>query len=139
MRFIDASVFVHAYLKPKRALSADEIQIKEDAKKIVARVNQGERVLTSVVHLAEIANVLEDYLPREEALEIERALCFREEIEIESLASADCYQALSEAEEQGMGFTDSIASLVMKRKGLSEIYSFDHDFDHAEGIKRIRR
>ena len=137
MRCIDASVFVHAYLKPKRVLSVDEIRLKQDAKKIVSRLNQGEQVLTSVVHLAEIANVLEDYLPLSEALEIERALFLRQEIEIESVDRTMCLEALFLAEERGLGFTDAIACVLMKRKCLTEIYSFDHDFDRVPGIRRI--
>ena len=139
MRFIDTSVFVHAYLKPKRALSVEEIRLKQDAKLIVSRLNQGEQVLTSVLHLSEIANVMEDYLPRVEALEIEKALFLRQEIEIESLDRVVCSEALFLAEKQGLGFTDAVACVLMKRKGLTEIYSFDHDFDRVDGIKRIRK
>jgi uncharacterized protein len=139
MRFVDASVFAHAYLRPKRALTAEEIQIKEDARKIVGRLNQGESVCTSVVQLAEIANLLEDYLPREKALEIERAICFKDTIEIDLVNRMDCSQALSEAEERNIGLTDAIAFVLMERKGLTEIYSFDHDFDRVTGIKRIRK
>ena len=47
-RFMDASVFVHAYLKPKRPLKPQEVGVKEVAKRIVTRINGGERVLTSV-------------------------------------------------------------------------------------------
>ena len=139
MKFIDASVFVHAYLKPKRALTPLEIQIKQDAKKIVSRLNEGERALTSVVHIAEIANILEDYLPQEEAFEIEKALCFRDTIEIEPLERLDCSQALAEAEERHIGLTDAMAHVLMKRKGVTEIYSFDSDFDRISEIKRIRK
>ena len=139
MKYIDASVFVHAYLKPKRALSVDEVRLKQDAKKIVSRLNQGEQVLTSVVHLAEIANVLEDYLPQAEAFEIEKALFLRQEIVIESLDRSTCSEALFLTEELGLGFTDAIACVLMRRKGLTEIYSFDHDFDRVSGIRRIRK
>jgi len=139
MRFIDASVFVHAYLKPKRVLSVEEVHLKQDAKSIVSRLNQGEKVLTSAVHLAEIANVLEDYLPQAEAFEIEKALCLRQEIEIESVDRTTCAEALFVTEEGALGFTDAIAYVLMKRKGLGEIYSFDHDFDRVAGIKRIRK
>lgn len=97
MIFVDASVFVHAYLKPRRALTAEEIQIKSDAKKIVNRLNEGEKVLTSIVHFSEIANLLEGNLPRKEALEIERALCFRDTIEIASVEGRDCIEGLSVA------------------------------------------
>lgn len=49
MRFVDASVFVHAYLKPKRRLKPHEMKIIESAKKIVKRINDGEEVGITVV------------------------------------------------------------------------------------------
>lgn len=139
MIFVDASVFVHAYLKPRRALTAEEIQIKSDAKKIVSRLNEGEKVLTSIVHFSEIANLLEGNLPRKEALEIERALCFRDTIEIASVNRRDCVEGLSVAEESGIGLADAIAQVLMKRNGIDEIYSFDQDFDKVPSIKRLRK
>ena len=53
VKFIDASVFVHAYLKPKRTLKPHEAAMKEAAKQIVTRVNGGEGVVISVVNLGE--------------------------------------------------------------------------------------
>ena len=49
IRFVDASVFVHAYLKPRRELRPHEILIKKRARTIVSRINQGEPVLVSTV------------------------------------------------------------------------------------------
>ena len=74
MRFVDASVFVHAFLKPKRKLKDHEVKIKESAKKIVKRINNGEEVGITVVQIAEIANLLESYLPLKEALKVEEFL-----------------------------------------------------------------
>ncbi len=139
MKFVDASVFVHAYLKPKRTLTAGEIQIKEDARRIVKRVNEGEEVITSAVHLAEIANILEDYLPMDEALEIEKALCLRDTIKIENVKRSDCSDAIVEAEDKRIGLSDALAVVLMRRRRVSEIYSFDSDFDEITGIKRIRK
>jgi predicted nucleic acid-binding protein len=139
MRYVDASVFLHAFLKPKRILTSQEIQIKEDAKKIVRRINLGERVLISVIHVGEIANVLEDYLPLQEALEIERAVCFRDSVEIETVDTLVLTQALGEAERWNIGLTDALAYVLMKTKMVNEIYSFDRDFDRLNDIKRITR
>ena len=74
MRFVDASVFVHAFLKPKRELKPHEMKIKESAKKIVKRINEGEEVGVTVVQVSEIANLLESYLPLNEALKVEKFL-----------------------------------------------------------------
>lgn len=54
MRFIDANVFTYAILKPRRPLSDREREIKERAKRILRRVNEGEEVATTVVHLSEV-------------------------------------------------------------------------------------
>lgn len=137
-RFIDASVFVHAYLKPKRPLKPLEAQIKDAAKKIIIRINNGERVITSVVHFGEISNILEDHLPLTDALSIERALCLRENITVEGVLHEDYISALDEAERHRVGVNDALAYVVMKKHGLSEIYSFDKDFDKFEDAKRLR-
>jgi uncharacterized protein len=139
LRFVDASVFVHAYLKPKRNLTAGEIQIKEAARRIVSRLNDGEEALSSSVHIAEIASIMEDYLPLKEAQEIENALCLRDTIEVDAVSRSDCMEALAEAEQNQLGFTDALAVVLMKRRGVSEIYSFDRDFDHISEIMRIRK
>ena len=65
--FVDANVFVYEFLKPKRKLQPHEERIKLAAKKIIARINEGETTLTSVVHYSEVCNILEDYLPTVEA------------------------------------------------------------------------
>jgi len=60
MRFIDTTVFIYAVLKPRRELNEQEQQLKNAAKEIFKRVNEGEEVITTVVHVSEVANILED-------------------------------------------------------------------------------
>lgn len=138
VRFIDASVFVHAYLKPKRRLKPREVRIKEAAKRIVSKVSAGENVLTTVVHVGEISNILEDYLSLNEALNFERALCLRENVEIVEVARRDYIAALDEVESHRIGLTDALAYVAMKKNGLSELYSFDKDFDRIKDVKRFQ-
>jgi predicted nucleic acid-binding protein len=139
MRFVDASVFVHAYLKPRRRLSEAELGIKENAKAIVSRVNSGEKVLTTVVHLAEVANILEDYMPLQDALAVEDALLFKDSIIVEPVSREDYYAAIQEAKSGQVGLTDALAYTAMKERGLAEIYSFDRDFDRFGGVTRVSR
>ncbi len=124
---------------PKRRLSQTELGIKESAKAIVARVNSGEEVLTTVVHLAEVANILEDYMPPPDALAVEEALLFKESVEVAPVSREDYYAALQHARDRQVGLTDALAYTAMKGRGVAEIYSFDKDFDRLGGITRISR
>jgi len=138
LRFVDASVFVHAFLKPKRELKPHELEIKEAARDIVRRINEGERVGLTVVQLTEIANILEKYMPLEKALQVEKFLLYAPNVEVYGVNKRICVEALDVAEEKGVGLSDAIAYVAMLRHNIKEIYSFDKDFDKLEGIERIR-
>ena len=51
VRFVDANVFLYAYLKPKRKLKRHEAEIKKHAKNIVYKINKGEEVILSLIHI----------------------------------------------------------------------------------------
>ena len=136
MRFIDSNVFIHAYIKPSRRLREHEKRIKDDAKTIIARVNRGEEAVSTVVHLGEIANLLEDFMPLESALEVVRGLLLKGNIHIAEMSRQDYLSALPIAEESAVGLNDALAYIFMIREGLGEIYSFDKDFDKLEKVKR---
>ena len=137
MRLVDASVFVHAFLKPKRTLKRHEIRIKEKAKEIVRRINAGEEVGITVVQLAEVANILEAYLPLADALKVEEFLILAPNVKLFGITERDCIEALRVAQEAEVGLSDALAYVVMRRVGVEEIYSFDRDFDRLEGVKRV--
>ena len=136
MRFVDASVFVHAFLKPKRKLKPHEIKIKESAKEIVRRINDGEEVGITVVQIVEIANLLESYLPLSEALKVEEFLLLAKNVNVFDVTKRDCLKALKISRERSAGLSDAIAYVVMMKIGVNEIYSFDSDFDKLN-VKRI--
>lgn len=136
-RFVDASVFVHAYLRPKRDLQPHERRIKARARAIVTRINEGELVVTSVVHLAEIANVLEDWMRLDDARAIQTSLCVRENIDIIPVSRGDWLEALGLGLEAELGTSDALAVVLMRGQGILEVYSFDQDFDRSDGIRRI--
>lgn len=135
--FVDASVFVYAYLKPRRKLQPNEASAKDAAKAIVKRINEGEEVAMCVVHFSEVCNILEDYLALGEALAIERGLLMRDNIIIHKVTVEDYLNALSVAEDHQVGANDALAYVVMKETGLSKVYSFDRDFDIFKDISRI--
>lgn len=134
--FVDANVFIYAFLKPKRKLQPHEEKIKNAAKKIVTRINEGEETVISVVRFSEICNVLEDYLPIEEACTLEKGLLFLDNIVIKEVSEEDYLKALAIAEDQNIGANDALAYVLMKEAGISKIYSFDEDFEFKD-IHRI--
>ncbi len=62
MRFVDANVFGHAYMKPRRELAPGEAQLKESAKRIILSLEKGEEMASTTVHISEVLNILEDNL-----------------------------------------------------------------------------
>lgn len=137
MRFVDASVFVHAYMVPRRALKPHEVEIKDRAKAIVTRIDEGELVATSVVHLGEIFNLLESHLPLDRALLLERGILARENIEVLPVSREDYVAAAMKARAKEIGLNDLLAWVLMEKAGFSEVYSFDKDFDRMDGLTRI--
>ncbi len=137
MRLIDANVFMYAFLRPKREIKPHERELKEKAKRIVKRVNDGEEVAITVVQLSEIANILESYLSLEEAREVEEFLVTVPNVKVIEVTGSDCLRAIELSKKEKIGFSDAIACAVMKRLGISEIYSFDKDFDRIAGIFRV--
>lgn len=136
MRFVDASVFVHAFLKPKRELKPHEIEIKESSKRIVKRINEGEEIGITVVQIAEIANILESYLPLSEALKIEEFLLLARNVDVFDVTKRNCLEALKISKERKVGLSDAVAYVIMKNNDVDEIYSFDSDFDRLN-VKRV--
>lgn len=45
--------------------------------------------------------------------------------------------AVEEARTNRIGANDMVAFILMKKKGVTEVYSFDTDFDKLKGIRRI--
>lgn len=134
--FVDANVFVYAFLKTRRKLQPHEEKIKNEAKKIVTRINDGEETVTSVVHFSEICNILEDNLQIDEAHTLEKSLLFLDNMKITEVSDAFYLKALAVAEVQQIGANDALAYVLMKENEINNIYSFDKDFDQFKDITR---
>jgi hypothetical protein len=135
--YVDTNVFVYALLKPTRKLQPHEASAKEASKQIVGRINAGEKVACSVVHFSEICNILEYYMPSEGALELEKGLLLRENIQICDVTPDDYLSAVSIAEQCPVGLNDALAYVLMKRAEITRIYSFDKHFDCFKDVDRI--
>ncbi len=139
MRFVDASVFLYTYLRPRRIVPRDIADKKLAARAIVRRINEGENASTSLTHVSEVSNILEAALPIVEAQGVLRELIHAPSITMLEPKKADYVSAVEMAEDLEVGLNDALAYLVMKESGIQEIYSFDSHFDRFKDIRRIFR
>ncbi|ASJ02935.1 DNA-binding protein [Thermococcus profundus] len=137
MRFIDANVFIYAFLKPKKEPPENVRTIKEMAKEILKRVSEGEEVVTTVVHISEVANVIESRAGKKKAVEILMGILTAENIKVLDVSTSDYLKAALMAEEKNLGINDALAYVKMKEAGISEVYTFDRDFERLD-VKVVR-
>jgi len=138
MRFLDANVFIYAYYKPKRQLTPNEKQMKENAKKIITNVTQGkEEVMTTVVHVSEIANILKHGMQLDQLIETIRGLFMLDNVKIMGVTSEAYFAATELGDDLKLEANDALAVDFMRQNDVQEIYSFDEHFNEIEGIKRL--
>lgn len=138
MRFLDANVFIYAYYKPTRELTEKEKQMKEQAKDTITRINEGEEVITTVVHLSEVSNILKRALSMEDLYSLLIGLFSMDNVRIVDVTAEDDYLgAIEMMSELKMDPNDCLAVDVMRCEDRNEIYSFDRGFDGVVGIIRI--
>jgi uncharacterized protein len=138
LKFLDASVFLHAYLKPaKRAIPEDVEAIKRKARAIVKRIEDGEEAVTSLVHISEIANILEARADTETTCDIISGMLNLPNLKIIEPSKKLYESATEDSRSYGIGINDALAWILMKRESISEIYSFDGDYDRIDGLRRI--
>ena len=137
-RFLDANIFIYAYYKPKKPLNQKEKQMKEQAKKIITNISQAkEEVTTTVIRISEIVNILKHGLKVEELNKLILGLFMLDNIKIKSITREQYLAATELAEELELESNDALAVDTMKQDGITEIYTFDEDFDNVEGITRL--
>jgi len=136
-RFLDSSVFLHAYLRPKRRLRDAEKWVKQRASAIIGNVEKGEEVIISTIHLSEVLNITEARLGLEKAVQFLENILATENIRIEGVQWRDYEEALVIASRYKVSPNDAVACVVCRRMNISEIYSFDKHFDKVPFVKRI--
>ena len=137
MRFLDSSVFLHAYLKPRRKLRQREKIIKEMAKKILEKIEEGEEVATTVIHLAEILNIVESRLGLKYSISLLARILSLSNILIEGVDLDDYKNGLTISERYGISINDSIAYIKMEKLNINEVYTFDKHFKNLPEIKIV--
>ncbi|MCD6492061.1 MAG: type II toxin-antitoxin system VapC family toxin [Candidatus Njordarchaeia archaeon] len=137
IRFLDANVFIYAYYKPKRKLNEKEKKMKDKAKEIINRIMSGEKIITSVVHLSEVANILKHALSLADLNNIIFTLLSMQNIEVIDVTKDDYLRAVSIGQEFMLDPNDALAVTIMDSREINEIYSFDKNFDKIKWIKRV--
>ncbi len=137
MRFVDSNIFLHAYLKPKRALNRSEKIVKQRAVEILSKIRNGEQTVTSVCHLSEVLNILESGLGRPDSLGFLAWAMTADKFRVLEVSREDYESSLPVASDYSVSANDALAYVLMEREGLNEIYSFDHHFDQFKNIKRL--
>ena len=138
MRFLDANVFVYAYYRPQRELGKEEREMKESAKGILSRINEGEeRGITTVVHLSEMANILKRGMTANDLSGLIVGLIMADNVEVEGVTRDLYFSAAELGRELELDPNDALAVEAMTRSQIKEIYTFDTDFDRVKTIARI--
>jgi len=138
MRFLDANIFVYAYYKPKRALSQKEQYMKNEAKKIIERVNEAkEEVVTTVIHLAEASNILKHGVSLETLNNMMLGLFMLDNVKILGVNRETYFAATELAGELKLDPNNALIIEVMRLNNIREVYSFDEDLEEIEEITRL--
>jgi predicted nucleic acid-binding protein len=137
MIFLDANVFIYAYYKPKRELTEKQKEMKDKAKEIIKRINEGEEVITTVVHLSEVSNILKRALSMDELYSLLIGLYSLDTVRIVDVTEEDYLGAIELMSELKMDPNDCLAVEMMRRENINEIYSFDKGFDEVRGIRKV--
>lgn len=135
MRFLDANIFIYAYYKPGRKISDRAKWMKEESKKILKEVNDGEEVMTTVVHLSEVNNFLKKSMDTTSLENLLLELYMLDNVEITGVSDEDYLSAITMMSETGLDANNSLALKVMREAEVKEIYSFDRGFEHF--VKRL--
>ncbi|MHA1972602.1 MAG: type II toxin-antitoxin system VapC family toxin [Candidatus Hodarchaeales archaeon] len=137
-RFIDASTLVYAILEPTSDLPDNLKENKTNSRIILSRIDEGEKVITSVVHLSEVANILESRKSFVEVAKFMSDILSNNAIQVLEVGYRD-YQAASVlAQRYQVGINESLAKILMDSLGLTEIYSFDKHFDNLNLVRITR-
>jgi len=137
MIYLDANIFIYAYFKPKKgkALSNKLKWCKEEAKKIVQKINEEDNdYCISLIQLSEVVNLLKNIMSWENLQEFIMGLISNKAVEIIEVSKMLYINAVNKMTEYNMDSNDISAYLLMKEKNIKEIYTFDQQYNDLPDI-----
>ena len=132
-RFLDTNVLV-------RYLARDDERKAQASLALLQRVEGGEEVVvTSDLVIAEVVFVLQSShrynVPKRRIRELLEPIIALRGLRLPRKVLYS--RAFDLYCEQNMGFADAFNAAYMESHGLSEVYSYDSDFDRVEGLRRV--
>ncbi len=140
MIYLDANIFVYAYFKPKegRILSNKIKWCKEEAKKIVQKINEEEsKYCISLIQLSEVVNLLKNAMSWGDLQVFIMGLISNKSIDIIEISKMMYINAVNKITEYNMDSNDLSAYLLMKEKKIKKIYTFDQHYENLPDITRL--
>ncbi|MFH1095216.1 MAG: type II toxin-antitoxin system VapC family toxin [Candidatus Micrarchaeota archaeon] len=130
MMFIDANIFILA------ALGQTDRAVR--CRRFLERVERAEQpAMTSVLVLAEVLKVLNRRLKsRPESASFVQHLMASPNLKVCGIERLEFEESIFFFS-QGLNPNDSLHAATMRAHGLSEVLSFDVDFERIEGIRRV--
>jgi len=130
MRFVDANVFIFL-------LTSSPKESHDVSRRIMQRILDGEEAVTSTAVLQEVVDWLEYNNRRAEIKTFLIAVNSYPTLRKESASWGDMISALDCMERDKIDYVDALSVQIMRRGGVSEIYSNDKDFDRVDMVSRI--
>jgi predicted nucleic acid-binding protein len=130
-RFLDTNIFL-------RYLTKDDEKKAYDVLELLKRVERGEeKAVTSPLVIFEVIFTLQKYyrISREETKELLIPLINLRGLKL--LHKSVFEKALEMYPQVDISFADLFNYCFMLEEGITEIYSYDEDFDKLEGVKRL--
>ena len=113
MRFLDASTFLYAILKPAQQPPPEITENKRRAQAIITRIQEGEPVTTTIVHISETANILESRTTQGDARNIIQDILDTSNITITPVDRSQYEAAVKQAENHNVGINDALAYFLL--------------------------
>ena len=130
MRFVDANVFIYAFIQsPKKDFDV--------ASEILTRIEKGEETFITLPVFQEVVDLLEYNNWRKEVTSFLIAINSYVSLQKITPTWKDYVPALDDMKKYGMEFVDALTLQEMKRCACPQIYSNDKDFDRVDWVKRI--
>ncbi|MEB2836287.1 MAG: type II toxin-antitoxin system VapC family toxin [Desulfurococcales archaeon] len=95
-------------------------------------------MLTSVVHIAEVVNIVESRLGLQASIRLLARILELDNIKVAGVDEADYEEALGIAARYAVSVNDAVAHIKMRRHDIQEVYTFDKHFKNLPGIRVIQ-
>jgi predicted nucleic acid-binding protein len=131
MRFLDTNILLRYFTK-------DDEEKARKALALLQRIEKGEeKVETSLPVIFETIFTLQRYykVPRSRIKDLLLLVLRLRGLRLP--AKTLCIAALDIFVKRNISYADAFNAVYMQSKGMTEIYSWDEDFDRIEGITRI--